>query len=137
MKITQIFFLGFVILLISWCWGNTDYIAPATNNIAVSNTYNKTENNFSKYIYIKHRWYLDIDSSRFIWWYVADNTVRELYYDSKNRYMIINLDGTYYHYCKVPRDSRNWIYNSSNIYNYYENNFYHNFDCRKWWIPLY
>ena len=56
--------------------------------------------------------------------------VRGAYFDSGNNYMIVNLNGTNYHYCRFPNNVwREWS-NQSNKYTYYDRNIRGGYDCR-------
>ena len=60
----------------------------------------------------------------------SSGTVREAFYDSLRSYMIVNLNGTNYHYCRFPSDAwRKWS-STLNKYAFYERDIRGNYDCR-------
>ncbi len=60
----------------------------------------------------------------------TDGQLRRAYFDAQNNYMIVNLSGTNYHYCRFPNNVwREWS-NQSNKYTYYVRNIRGNYDCR-------
>lgn len=52
------------------------------------------------------------------------------WYDEREKYMIIKLDKTYYHYCGMPQSTWNGLGNSQAPYLYYQLNIKGNYDCR-------
>jgi|COG998Drversion2_1049125.scaffolds.fasta_scaffold578617_1 hypothetical protein len=63
--------------------------------------------------------------------------VNEMYYNNKNRYLLVKLKNTFYHYCGLPPVVvENWI-NASSLGRYYNYNIKGNFDCRINPVPTY
>lgn len=61
--------------------------------------------------------------------------VKEIYYKKSEKYLIVNLKGTYYHYCRIPNYIvRNWV-NASSLGRHYLSDIKGNFDCRQGGIP--
>lgn len=59
------------------------------------------------------------------------------WYDVANEYMIINLNGTYYHYCGLPTSIWAQFNNASSYGSYYNQNIKGNYDCRIYRVPSY
>lgn len=63
--------------------------------------------------------------------------INRLCYDSKEKYVIAQLDATYYHYCGVPADVvANWRAADS-MGRYYNAQIKGRFDCRQGHVPDY
>ena len=67
----------------------------------------------------------------------SDSTVKGAWYDSSNKYMIIKLRVTYYHYCDMPSDVWSSLKVASTPYNFYQDDIKGNFDCRVNPVPQY
>lgn len=57
--------------------------------------------------------------------------IRGAWYDSGNRYMVINLNGANYHYCDVPSSIWEGYKGADSYGTAYNKTFKGNFDCRK------
>ncbi len=65
------------------------------------------------------------------------SVVKRLCYDSKEKYVIVNLTGTYYHYCEVPANIvSNWR-RAESMGRYYNQHIKGRFDCRVLYVPQY
>lgn len=67
----------------------------------------------------------------------SDSTVKGAWYDSSNKYMIIKLRATYYHYCDMPSDVWSSLKVASTPYDFYQDDIKGNFDCRVNPVPQY
>ena len=67
----------------------------------------------------------------------SDSTVKGAWYDSGNKYMVIKLGGTYYHYCGMPSDAWSNLKAASTPYEFYQEDIKGNFDCRVNPVPQY
>jgi hypothetical protein len=67
----------------------------------------------------------------------GDSLVRDAWYDQSNRYMIIDLKGTNYHYCGFPLDRWHELRRAASMANYYEVYIRGSFDCRFGYVPSY
>lgn len=56
-------------------------------------------------------------------------------FDVMNQYMVVNLRGSYYHYCRIPSGMVGEWRNSSSLGRYYLSNIKGLYDCRKGGIP--
>lgn len=65
------------------------------------------------------------------------SVVKRLCYDTKEQYVVVNLSGTYYHYCEVPKDVvREWR-NAESLGRYYNQHIKGRYDCRILHVPQY
>mgnify|MGYP001817255708 CR=1 FL=1 len=67
----------------------------------------------------------------------SDATVWDAWYDSGNRYMVIVLGGTAYHYCSMPSSEWSNLQAAPDLYGQYEAAIRGNFDCRIFPEPTY
>jgi len=65
------------------------------------------------------------------------NIVHRVCYDRPRRYMVINLRGTYYHYCEIDSGTVASLLKAQWIDDYYQSAIRGNFDCRTHRIPRY
>lgn len=92
-----------------------------------------------RYISVKYRnSSVDINHSR---WEKIDTSsssfVNGAWYDSQNRYMIINLNGTYYHYCGLPLSAWSSFKSASSFGSHFNSNIKGRYDCRVNPVPDY
>lgn len=65
------------------------------------------------------------------------SVVKRLCYDAQERYVIVNLTGTYYHYCEVPPDKVAAWKQAASMGQYYNAEIKGRFDCRNSRVPAY
>jgi hypothetical protein len=70
----------------------------------------------------------DIERSSFI---------KHVCYDDANRYMLISLNGTYYHYCEIDSGTVTALLSAESIGRFYNANIRGLFDCRSHRVPAY
>ena len=63
--------------------------------------------------------------------------VRGAWYDDENQYMVINLNGTYYHYCGMPESVWNTYEKANSFGSSYNAYIKGNYDCRDNYVPQY
>ncbi len=63
--------------------------------------------------------------------------VKRVCYDQRERYMIINLQGTYYHYCQIDSASVSALLGASSMGRYYNSRIKGHFDCRVKTMPAF
>ena len=63
--------------------------------------------------------------------------VNRLCYDSREHYVIVNLTGTYYHYCEVPPSAVAAWRGADSMGRFFNQNVKSNFDCRVNRVPSY
>ncbi len=87
-------------------------------------------------VYVKYRGSVDLAPFE-CEWISRSSVVKRLCYDSKEQYVIVNLKGTYYHYCEVPiRVVANWR-QAVSMGRYYNAQIKGRFDCRIFHVPSY
>jgi|GEM_PF-1122383 len=80
---------------------------------------------------------VNIHSSNFESLNKSDSDVGGAWYDSSQKYMVIELNGTYYQYCGMPADTWDWLKSVDSPYAYYQTDIRGNFDCRVNYVPSY
>lgn len=56
-------------------------------------------------------------------------------YDAPHQYLVVNLQGTYYHYCRIPVASVRAWRSADSLGRYFNANIKRNFGCRTGGIP--
>lgn len=70
-------------------------------------------------------------------WIDRSSLVKRVCYDAKERYVIVNLTGTYYHYCQVPGSVvAEWL-DAESMGRFYNATVKGRFDCRVLRAPAY
>jgi len=70
-------------------------------------------------------------------WTKDGSRVTRLCYDARERYVIVNLQGTYYHYCEVPAGTVAQWRKSDSLGRFFDTRVKGNFDCRVNRVPSY
>ena len=65
------------------------------------------------------------------------SVVKRLCYDAKEEYVVVSLNGTYYHYCEVPAFVVSGWRASNSMGDYFNKNIKGHFDCRVNRVPAY
>jgi hypothetical protein len=63
--------------------------------------------------------------------------IRRVCYDQTNEYMLINLNGTYYHYCEIDADTVAALKTADSMGRYFNAEVKGHFDCRTNRVPTY
>jgi hypothetical protein len=63
--------------------------------------------------------------------------IQRVCYDRSNQYMLINLNGTYYHYCAIDPQTVLALQTAESIGRFFNANIKGRFDCRINPIPVY
>jgi hypothetical protein len=63
--------------------------------------------------------------------------VRRVCYDHANAYMIVSLNGTYYHYCNIDNATVDSFFAADSMGRYFNASIKGHFDCRTWHVPAY
>jgi hypothetical protein len=63
--------------------------------------------------------------------------VNRVCYDRPKQYMLISLNGTYYHYCRIESSTVARLLQADSMGRYYNANIKGRFDCRQGGIPIY
>lgn len=92
----------------------------------------------SGYVQVKYRDdKVNVAASNFTALDRSDATVKGAWYDGSNEYMVIKLNGTYYHYCGMPTNAWRDFSSASSLYSAYQDDIKGNFDCRVNLVPSY
>jgi hypothetical protein len=70
-------------------------------------------------------------------WVARSSLVNRVCYDKKEQYLIVNLSGTYYHYCEIPANVVSAWKQSDSMGRFYNARVKGNFDCRVNRMPAY
>lgn len=63
--------------------------------------------------------------------------IRRVCYDKANEYMLINLNGTYYHYCQIDPETVTALKTADSMGRYFNAEVKGHFDCRNNRVPIY
>jgi hypothetical protein len=93
---------------------------------------------FAKDIYVKYRGTVDVSKGHFQHLSLKSSSfINDMYYDSDNNYLLVQLRSTYYHYCSIPQSVVSDWRGSSSLGRYYNYNIKGNYDCRINPVPKY
>jgi hypothetical protein len=87
-------------------------------------------------VFVKYRGSVDL-SPFDCEWITRSSVVKRLCYDKRERYVIVSLKGTYYHYCEVPPGIVDVWRQADSMGRFYNSQVKGNFDCRVLRVPLY
>jgi hypothetical protein len=92
----------------------------------------------AKDIYVKYRGGVNVYNEHFQKLSLQESSlVKSMYYDRTNKYLLVRIRETYYHYCSIPsRTIEQWI-ESASLERYYRTYIRGNYDCRINPIPSY
>lgn len=92
----------------------------------------------SNAVYVKYRGFVDTNNGHFKHYDLPSSSlVNDLYYDLRNKYVVVQLKSAYYHYCSVPQFIvDNWV-SSYSLGSYYFQKIKGNYDCRYNFMPTY
>lgn len=92
----------------------------------------------SKLVLVKYGSFVDIGHSRFEYLDTSGSSfVGGAWYDVNSQYMVINLNGTYYHYCRMPSLAWNNFKKANSFGSHYNMAVKGLYDCRLGGIPDY
>jgi hypothetical protein len=80
-------------------------------------------------VFVKYHGLVDISSMR-CQWTTRSSFVERICYEPNRRYMLVNLRGTYYHYCGVPRSAVSEWVEAGSLGRHYNAYIKGHFDCR-------
>jgi KTSC domain-containing protein len=87
-------------------------------------------------VYVKYRGEVDLkffdctDITR-------SSFIRRMCYDQRNEYMLISLNGTFYHYCEIDAGTVAALMTAESMGRYYNASIKGRFDCRTHRVPEY
>ena len=87
-------------------------------------------------VYVKYRGDVDLkffDCSDI----TRSSFINRVCYDRRNEYMLISLNGTFYHYCEIDAGTVSSLLNATSMGRFYNANIKGNFDCRVHRVPRY
>lgn len=86
---------------------------------------------YAQDIDIKYHGSVDVHNGHFIEYPLKPSSlVKQIYYDEPNQYLLVRLNGTFYHYCSIPSNVvDDWV-NAPSLGKYYNANVKGKFDCR-------
>lgn len=92
----------------------------------------------AKDIYVKYKGIVDVDNGHFSELKLKKSSlIKSMYYDKENKYLLVQLKKTYYHYCAIPNNVvSNWGASQS-LGKYYNAYIRGNYDCRLYPQPSY
>ena len=94
------------------------------------------ESQAGEIVQVKYRWPVDLAPFG-CEWVERSSVVKRLCYDPKEKYVIVNLTGTYYHYCQVPAVVVTGWRAAESMGRFFNANVKGNFDCRTTPMPSY
>jgi hypothetical protein len=91
---------------------------------------------FAESVYVKYRGMVEL-SPFACQWIERSSLVTRLCYDTKEKYVIVSLNGTYYHYCEVPGSFVDEWKQADSMGRFYNQQIKGQFDCRIFRVPSY
>jgi KTSC domain-containing protein len=89
----------------------------------------------SESVHVKYRG--PVDLKPFVCTDTESSFVKRVCYDSANTYMLISLNGTYYHYCEIDGATVLALLSAESKGRYYNASVKGRFDCRVNRVPAY
>ncbi len=87
-------------------------------------------------IHVKYRSTpVDIDNGKFKCVTTDSSFVRATCYDQRDRYMVILLRNTWYHYCDMPKVVWEELIEAESVGRFYNRNIRGNWSCRTGYVP--
>ena len=87
-------------------------------------------------VYVKYRG--EVDLRVFDCTDIARSSfIRRVCYDKRNDYMLISLNGTFYHYCEIDGETVSALMTAESMGRYYNASIKGRFDCRTHRVPEY
>lgn len=87
-------------------------------------------------VVVKYRGALDL-SNLHCEWVTRSSLVQRLCYDPRQSYVVVNLNGTYYHYCGVPASVVTEWRQAASMGRFYNTSIKGRYDCRVGPVPRY
>jgi|ERR1035437_10684312 hypothetical protein len=85
-------------------------------------------------VYVKYRG--EVDLSSFNCTYITRSSfIRRVCYDRRNEYMLISLNGTFYHYCAIDVGTVSSLLSAPSMGQFYNASIKGNFNCRVYPVP--
>jgi len=91
---------------------------------------------FAESVYVKYRG--EVDLKGFDCADIARSSfIRRVCFDRRNEYMLISLNGTFYHYCEIDAGTVSSLLNAPSMGGFYNTSIKGQFDCRVHRVPVY
>jgi KTSC domain len=87
-------------------------------------------------VYVKYRGEIDLKAFDCID-IMRSSFIRRVCYDRRNEYMLISLNGTFYHYCAIDAGTVSSLMNAPSMGRFYNASVKGQFDCRVHRVPAY
>lgn len=87
-------------------------------------------------VYVKYRGAIDLSSFRCVS-VSRSSLVNRICYDAAEQYTIVSLNGTYYHYCEMPRAVVSAWREADSMGRFYNQHVKGRYDCRVLRMPAY
>lgn len=132
----KLFQLALILVLLTGCNVGKEDIAITSN----SSSYNREAKiHRPDWVFVKYRdGTVDIADPLFEYLDAAKSSlIRGAWYDEGNEYMVINLNGTYYHYCGMPDATWSKFKRADSFGSDYNAYIKGNYDCRQGYVPRY
>lgn len=115
---------------------STSIIINGNNEVEIENDNKPARTN---YVTVKYRdATVDIAAPHFEFLDTAGSSfVRGAWYDQGNEYMVINLDGVFYHYCGMPGSVWRNFKQAESFGSFCHQNIKDRYDCRQGYVPGY
>jgi len=130
--------LSVVLLFLALCV--TTACSPSegqqSNNQDASPQASNQQESVKEIVYVKYRGPVNLAPFN-CEWVTRSSVVERLCYDPKEQYVIVNLGGTYYHYCEVPSGVVSEWRDADSMGRYYNAQIKGRFDCRVNRMPTY
>jgi hypothetical protein len=87
-------------------------------------------------VYVKYRGEVDLkpfDCSEI----TRSSFINRVCYDRRNKYMLISLNGTFYHYCEIDAGTVSSLLSAASMGRFYNAGIRGQFDCRVHRVPEY
>lgn len=84
-------------------------------------------------VFVKYRGVVNLKS--FACQRVSSSFVGNVCFDRRSQYMLIELNGTYYHYCRIGAETVSALVSAPSVGRFYNQQIKGNFDCRLGGIP--
>jgi hypothetical protein len=87
-------------------------------------------------VYVKYRG--EVDLKTFDCTDIARSSfIRRVCFDRRNEYMLISLNGTFYHYCEIDSGTVSSLLSAPSMGGFYNTSIRGQFDCRIHRVPAY
>ena len=132
-RFAKFFLVVTLAIFLSGCVNQTQ---PVSSNLPERDT--TSQSHQSKLVSVKYRsGQVNVGLTSFEYLPTNSSFVNGAWYDQSNKYMIIKLNSTYYHYCGLPLNAWGSFKKASSFGSHYNNNIKGNYDCRSGYVPSY